>query len=323
MMRFISIICAALLCGTANAASINHGATNEVNAHSVCRNVSNNSGGNLFIPTNSAAEWQSFYNNPPAGVSLGGCVSHCTGTPWGTVNHGSSVTAWNAWSSCGGCASQTRTCSMGTLSGTYVATSCNNASCAACSLPWGGSIAHGASVTAWNTSASCGGCASQTRTCSNGTLSGSYGSASCNNSSCASCGLPWGGSIGHGSGVTAYAASSVACGNSCASQWRSCSNGSLSGSYGYASCSVASCGGASCNGPLHTYQCSGTELGSQTGGFGSIPGAVNNCRVWCNNAPYSGITCCSYQSTSGKCRVTNGGKVTGTRGIYAEWCTPN
>lgn len=45
---------------------------------------------------------------------------------------------------------------------------------------------------------------------------------------------PWG-TINHGNSVTAYAVSS---GASCPSQVRTCSNGSLSGSYGYGSCTV-------------------------------------------------------------------------------------
>src|SRR5688572_22735883 len=52
----------------------------------------------------------------------------------------------------------------------------------------------------------------------------------------ASCSLPWGGSIVHGASVTAYQASTVPYGSSCVSQTRSCSNGSLSGSYQYQSC---------------------------------------------------------------------------------------
>jgi len=46
-----------------------------------------------------------------------------------------------------------------------------------CLLPWGGTIASGSSVTAYDPSGSCGGCtAPETRSCSNGTLSGSYSS---------------------------------------------------------------------------------------------------------------------------------------------------
>ena len=59
---------------------------------------------------------------------------------------------------------------------------------APCSLPWGGTISSGSSVTAYQAaSASCGTtCASvsETRTCSGGTLSGSYTSQSCAVASC-------------------------------------------------------------------------------------------------------------------------------------------
>jgi len=55
------------------------------------------------------------------------------------------------------------------------------------------------------------------------------------------CVLPWGGSMTHGSTVTAYVASTVACGNSCAFEQRLCDNGTLSGSYTAQACVVASC----------------------------------------------------------------------------------
>lgn len=54
----------------------------------------------------------------------------------------------------------------------------------------------------------------------------------------ASCNLPWGGTIPHGSSVTAYPSSSVPCGSSCSSQTRACNDGTLSGSYQYSGCSV-------------------------------------------------------------------------------------
>lgn len=44
--------------------------------------------------------------------------------------------------------------------------------------------------------------------------------------------------VAHGQSVTAYQASSVAAGSSCASQTRTCSNGTLSGSYTFTSCGV-------------------------------------------------------------------------------------
>ena len=55
-----------------------------------------------------------------------------------------------------------------------------------------------------------------------------------------SCNVAPFGTVNHGSSVTAYQTSSVPYGNTCASvsQTRTCTNGSLSGSYGYDSCSV-------------------------------------------------------------------------------------
>lgn len=49
-----------------------------------------------------------------------------------------------------------------------------------CALPWGGEIANGASVTAYATSCSILSCTSQSRSCTNGSLSGSYQFPSCN-----------------------------------------------------------------------------------------------------------------------------------------------
>ena len=58
-----------------------------------------------------------------------------------------------------------------------------------CSLPWGGSISDGSSVTAYlHSSVSCGSsCPSETRTCAGGSLSGSYINPSCSETGCAGC----------------------------------------------------------------------------------------------------------------------------------------
>ena len=53
----------------------------------------------------------------------------------------------------------------------------------------------------------------------------------------ASCSLN-GQTVAHGSAVTAYQASSVAFGNTCTGETRSCSDGNLTGSYAYTSCTV-------------------------------------------------------------------------------------
>jgi hypothetical protein len=113
-----------------------------------------------------------------------------------------------------------------------------------CVLPWGGSISHGQSVLAYQLSAvACGGtCTAQTRTCNNGTLSGSYTNSACSVQPC-TCTAPWGGVIDNGGSVTAYAASSVACGDSCVAQTRTCNDGVLSGTYVKQACapSCAAC----------------------------------------------------------------------------------
>lgn len=110
-----------------------------------------------------------------------GCIAAPCNLPWGgTIASGSNVTAYSSSSvSCGStCSSQTRTCTNGTLSGTYTKQSCSVSSCASCNLPWGGTIASGSSITAYSTD--CGTCStSQTRTCTNGTLSGTYTNQSC------------------------------------------------------------------------------------------------------------------------------------------------
>ncbi len=56
----------------------------------------------------------------------------------------------------------------------------------------------------------------------------------------APCSLPWGGTTNDGSSVTAYQSSSVTSPSTCVSQTRMCTNGTLSGSYAYQSCSVTS-----------------------------------------------------------------------------------
>lgn len=160
---------------------VNNTQNSTVNEWGTCKRVTNNTGKSLFIPTKTAAEWNAFVSNKPSSVTLGTCT--CS-LPWGgTLNDGSSVAAYQSNSvSCGGtCASQTRTCSGNILSGSYAYSTCSVAACASCSLPWGGTLAHGSSVTAYQSSsvACSSSCVSQTRTCNNGTLSGTYTNRTC------------------------------------------------------------------------------------------------------------------------------------------------
>lgn len=57
--------------------TVEHGANLEITAHTECREVTNDSEteASVYIPTETAAEWESFYGNPPAGISLSSCVT--------------------------------------------------------------------------------------------------------------------------------------------------------------------------------------------------------------------------------------------------------
>jgi hypothetical protein len=147
---------------------------------------------------------------------------------------------------------------------------------AGCTLPWGGTLAHGHSTEAFlSGSVPCSGtCAREVRTCTHGSLSGSFGSSSCAVASCASCTLPWGGTIAHGASVTAYQSPSVPASSSCVSESRSCNNGSLSGSYTFASCSVRP--STSCPSQTLTWDgfcLNGVCYPAGTGCSGSVTGA--------------------------------------------------
>jgi hypothetical protein len=110
-----------------------------------------------------------------------------------------------------------------------------------CTLPWGGTISNGQSVTAYSAATATGGqvCSAiaQTRTCTNGTLSGSFAQQACTEV----CSLPWGGTINSGQSVTAYSAARVPSPQTCSSvaQTRTCSStGVLGGSFMNQSCTV-------------------------------------------------------------------------------------
>lgn len=108
-----------------DSSTVSYSTTQQITAFSVCKKITNTSptGRSEYIPTQSAAEWSSFYNRPPAGVTVATCT--CTLLWGGTLNSGQSVTAYAAPSVSGTqCSSQTRTCSNSTLSGSYQYPSC-------------------------------------------------------------------------------------------------------------------------------------------------------------------------------------------------------
>ena len=103
---------------------------------------------------------------------------------------------------------------------------------ASCTLPWGGSIESGQDVTAYQADSAVA-CESETRTCTDGALSGSYTFGSCSTITYSSCTAPWGGTIDHSDSVTAF---QDAVSETCVSQTRMCNDGSLSGTYTNENC---------------------------------------------------------------------------------------
>ena len=146
-----------------------------------------------------------------------------------------------------------------------------------CNLPWGGTIANGASVSAysassvaWNQSCSAVGIL-ETRTCNNGTLSGSFANQSCTVTTPLNCNVaPWG-AIAHGASVTAYQSASVMSPAVCASvsESRTCTNGTLSGTYTNQTCSVTS---SDCTLPWGGTITTGTNVTAYSSSYIASPG---------------------------------------------------
>ncbi|KKR20858.1 MAG: hypothetical protein UT50_C0015G0011 [Candidatus Moranbacteria bacterium GW2011_GWA2_39_41] len=210
------------------------------------------------FPANLYREWDSNGGGRETLASLGGGSGDRWYGGWGWRNFGSrnssgnqtvgfKFESWN-WGS-----SLRKDVSMGyyvncnpnnCAADTCVGQQCNNGcgnswgikNCSPCVLPWGGTVASGASVSAYQAaSVACGlTCTSENRVCNSGILSGSYTNQSCSITPCQPCNLPWGGTIIHGASVTAYGQSTC---SGCSSENRACSNGTLSGTYTSQSCS--------------------------------------------------------------------------------------
>lgn len=157
-----------------------------------------------------------------------------------TVASGQQVVAFQNSSVAFGqtCVSAPRICTNGALSGSYSHATCAVNAPAACSFN-GQTVAHGQAVNAFLNSTEAFGstCQMESRTCSNGQLSGSHTFASCQVDAPASCSFN-GMTIASGATVVAYPVGSVAHGQTCSSETRTCLNGQLSGSAQFGSCTV-------------------------------------------------------------------------------------
>lgn len=158
------------------------------------------------------------------------------------VPHGTSVTAYqNSTVPYGeSCVSEQRQCYVGVLSGSYNYTSCTVGAAAAC-LFNGATINSGDSVTAYTSSTVAAGLScdsvAETRTCTNGVLSGGALYSSCTVNAAKSC-LFNGITVDNNTSVIAYQSTTAEYGKTCQQESRVCKDGVLSGSYEFGSCTV-------------------------------------------------------------------------------------
>lgn len=157
-----------------------------------------------------------------------------------TVAHGATVTAYLSSNAAAGelCDAEERVCENGHLGGSYAFASCSIDQPASC-LFNGETVASGASVIAFKSSRVefGGACNSEVRKCSDGVLSGSAAYASCQADSPAAC-LFNGQTIAHGQTVIGYQSGTVLGEVQCSSEVKTCTNGGLSGSFTYSSCTT-------------------------------------------------------------------------------------
>lgn len=105
-LAFIVVVMATLIfqplaAKAADSYRVNIGQTVTVDEHGVCKKVTNSgAGGEIFIPTRSAAEWLSFRNGNPAGTSLADCPLACGGYSWSGACWYSASAALGSTESC-------------------------------------------------------------------------------------------------------------------------------------------------------------------------------------------------------------------------------
>lgn len=212
---------------------------------------------------------------------------------------------WSDW-----CEWEIRTCHDWILDGSYSNQTCRlkqptNNNCYwrncgtwnnSCSLPRWWNISHGQSVVAYSNSY--GQCRSETRTCSNWWLQGSYWYQYCQNNDYPNypqnnaCSLPRWWNISHGQSVIAY---SYGYNWVCSSERRYCNNWSLNGSYSMQSCNYQS---NSCALPRWWSIANGQSVLAYNNAYGVCSSERRYCTNWNLNWSYSQQYCQSQQSCS-------------------------
>lgn len=232
-------------------------------------------------------------NDAPLNCNLGGQ----------TVPHGGTITAFLAEKVPSGtaCVEQKRACFNGNLSGSYTALSCATEAPLDCTFN-GQPVPNNTSVTAYKyakvpRTTTCHAYGySETRTCTNGVLSGSYTYGTCSVDYAKECYFN-GMTVASGGSVRAYKSGCVPYGYQCESQDRYCNNGILSGNYVAKSCYVNP--GQACyfNGKAvpHGYKVKAYTASSVP--HGQTCDSIAEERV-CNNGQWGGNPYAKYTSCS-------------------------
>ncbi|EKE30023.1 MAG: hypothetical protein ACD_2C00057G0003 [uncultured bacterium (gcode 4)] len=195
--------------------------------------------GSAWLPANSATTYNTTASTTACNYK---CSSWFHDESWCVSNTRScSITDW-AWSQTW--SSAWWACNVTSCNSWYVI-SWNSCVPANCTTPWSTTVNNWSSVTAYSavsaTSPTTCAWISQTRTCTNWVLSGSFWNQSCTQQY-RSCTAPWWTVIAHWGTITAYSSSSVAYWNTCASQVRTCSDGTFNWTYASQTCTVAAPG---------------------------------------------------------------------------------
>lgn len=183
-----------------------------------------------------------------------------------------------------------------------------------CTAPWGATVTNGSSVTAYLNAIEPNGSVAvapntcpnaETRTCTTGTLSGSYTNQTCTIAATANCTTPWGATVADGSSVNAWSIGSVPSGFTCpAFTVRTCTKGILSGSGDYAACAVQS-----------TRNITVTATATGTGTVSGVNAALGSTTAGTFTS-CSGATCTVSNDWTGTLTATGtcsgGGSVSGT-----------
>ncbi len=67
------VLIVGVLVNAAQSYRVNNGATVTIDEWDICKKVTNNTGKDIFVPTNSSNEWNQFRTYYPTGISLGDC----------------------------------------------------------------------------------------------------------------------------------------------------------------------------------------------------------------------------------------------------------